>query len=114
YAKPGTKRTVVVLDFGMKNSILRELNKRNCNAIVLPYIASISEIMAFNPDGILLSNGPGDPLEMTTIAETVAELEKHVPIFGICMGHQIRSEEHTSELQSRFDLVCRLLLEKKK
>lgn len=89
YANPGTKRTVVVLDFGMKNSILRELNKRNCNAIVLPYNASISEIMVFNPDGILLSNGPGDPLEMATIAETVAELEKHVPIFGICMGHQI-------------------------
>ena len=89
YANPGTKRTVVVLDFGMKNSILRELNKRNYNAIVLPYNVSISEIMAFNPDGILLSNGPGDPLEMTTIAETVAELEKHVPIFGICMGHQI-------------------------
>ncbi|NMV53138.1 glutamine-hydrolyzing carbamoyl-phosphate synthase small subunit [Lactobacillus reuteri] len=89
YANPGTKRTVVVLDFGMKNSILRELNKRDCNAIVLPYNASISEIMAFNPDGILLSNGPGDPLEMTNAAATVAELEKHLPIFGICMGHQI-------------------------
>lgn len=89
YANPGIKRNVVVIDFGMKNSILRELNKRNCNVIVLPYNATTSEIMDLNPDGVLLSNGPGDPLEMTTAAATVAELEQHVPIFGICMGHQI-------------------------
>lgn len=89
YANPGVKRNIVVIDFGMKNSILRELNKRNCNVVVLPYYASVSEVLNLNPDGVLLSNGPGDPLDMTAAAETVAELEKHVPIFGICMGHQI-------------------------
>ena len=89
YANPGLKRNIIVIDFGMKNSILRELNKRNCNVTVLPYNATASEVMELNPDGVLLSNGPGDPTEMEAAAEMVAEIEQHIPVFGICMGHQI-------------------------
>lgn len=89
YANPGDGRNIVVIDFGMKNSILRELNKRHCNVTVLPYNVTASEVLNLNPDGVLLSNGPGDPLEMTGPAQMVAEIEQHVPVFGICMGHQI-------------------------
>lgn len=89
YANPGTARNVVVIDFGMKESILRELNKRNCNIVVLPYNVTASEVMNLNPDGVLLSNGPGDPGEMSAAAQMVATVEQQVPIFGICMGHQI-------------------------
>ena len=89
YPNPGTKRNIVVIDFGIKHSILRELAERECNVIVLPYTATAEEILNLKPDGILLSNGPGDPEEMTAAAKMVAEVEKHLPLFGICMGHQI-------------------------
>ena len=79
----------MVVDFGLKHSILQELAKRGCNTTVLPYSATAEEILNLHPDGVLLSNGPGDPQEMTAAAEMVAEVEKHVPIFGICMGHQV-------------------------
>lgn len=89
YPVPGSKRNIVVIDFGIKHSILRELAKRDCNCIVLPYTVTAKEVLALHPDGILLSNGPGDPKEMTAAAEMVREVEKHVPLFGICMGHQV-------------------------
>src|SRR5699024_3623744 len=60
-----------------------------CNCIVLPYTATAEEILNLNPDGVLLSNGPGNPEEMLTAAKMVQEVEKHVPLFGICMGHQV-------------------------
>ncbi len=56
--------------------------------IVLPYTATAEEILNLNPDGVLLSNGPGNPEEMLMAAKMVQEVEKHVPLFGICMGHQ--------------------------
>lgn len=89
YPNPGTKRNIVVVDFGAKHSILRELAKRDCNTIVVPYSTTAQEILNLHPDGVLLSNGPGNPEEMTAAAEMVAEIEKHLPVFGICMGHQI-------------------------
>ena len=89
YPNPGTKRNIVVVDFGIKHSILRELAKRDCNVIVLPYNATAKQILSLHADGVLLSNGPGDPLEMKGAAEMVAEVEQHLPVFGICMGHQI-------------------------
>ena len=89
YPNPGTKRNIVVIDFGIKHSILRELAERECNVIVLPYTATAEEILNLKPDGILLSNGPGDPEEMQAAAKMVAEVEKHLPLFGICMGHQV-------------------------
>lgn len=89
YVNPGLQRNVVVIDFGMKNSILRELNKRDCNVTVLPANVTARQVMDLHPDGVLLSNGPGDPSEMTSAAAMVAKIEQQVPVFGICMGHQV-------------------------
>lgn len=89
YPVPGSKRNVVVIDFGIKHSILRELAKRDCNCFVLPYTATAREVLNMHPDGVLLSNGPGDPLEMMDAAAMVREIEQVVPVFGICMGHQV-------------------------
>ncbi len=79
----------MVIDFGIKHSILRELAERDCNCIVLPYTATAQEVLNLHPDGVLLSNGPGDPEEMVEATKMVREVEKHVPLMGICMGHQV-------------------------
>lgn len=89
YPVPGSKYNVVVIDFGLKHSILKELSQRDCNCIVMPYDTPAQDILDLHPDGFLLSNGPGDPKEMSKAAKMVKEVEKHVPLFGICMGHQV-------------------------
>ena len=82
--------TVVALDFGVKRNILRRLASYGCKVIVVPANTPSEEILAHNPDGIFLSNGPGDPAAVTEgIATTKALLEAEKPTFGICMGHQI-------------------------
>lgn len=83
------RRRVVVLDCGVKYNILRNLEKRGCEVLVFPATTSHDEIMALRPDGLLLSNGPGDPAALPYIVETVEKLMGKVPIFGICLGHQI-------------------------
>ena len=83
------KFKVVVLDCGVKYNILRELLRYKCNVIVLPARASAKEILAARPDGVLLSNGPGDPAAVDYVVKTVASLIGRVPIFGICLGHQM-------------------------
>jgi carbamoyl-phosphate synthase small subunit len=80
---------VVVLDCGVKYNILRELAKRKCRAIVLPAQATAEEILSFKPDGLLLSNGPGDPAAVGYVVETTRKLIGKLPIFGICLGHQM-------------------------
>jgi carbamoyl-phosphate synthase small subunit len=82
-------RRVVVLDCGVKYNILRHLEARDCEVIVLPAAASAAEILACRPAGVLLSNGPGDPAALPFIVATVRALLGKVPIFGICLGHQI-------------------------
>ncbi|MBM6753988.1 glutamine-hydrolyzing carbamoyl-phosphate synthase small subunit [Lactobacillus alvi] len=89
YPNPGYQRNIVVVDFGIKQSILRELAKRDCNVVVVPYNTTAKQIENLHPDGILLSNGPGDPMEMISAIKMIAEVEKHYPVFGICMGHQL-------------------------
>ncbi len=85
-----TLLTVVALDFGIKRNILRRLASYGCRVIVVPADTPPDEIMKYNPDGIFLSNGPGDPAAVTEgIATTKALLTSQKPIFGICMGHQI-------------------------
>lgn len=85
-----SKLTVVALDFGVKRNILRRLASHGCRVIVVPADTSIEEIEKYNPDGIFLSNGPGDPAAVSEgIATTRKLLERDRPIFGICMGHQI-------------------------
>ncbi|MER3432270.1 MAG: carbamoyl phosphate synthase small subunit [Leptolyngbya sp. ERB_1_1] len=82
--------TVVALDFGVKRNILRRLASYGCRVIVVPVNTPPEEILKYNPDGIFLSNGPGDPAAVTEGIETTkALLEAQKPVFGICMGHQI-------------------------
>ena len=82
-------RRVVVLDCGVKYNILRNLEARGCQVIVLPAAATAAEILGLSPQGVLLSNGPGDPAALPYIVETVRSLLGKLPIFGICLGHQI-------------------------
>jgi len=83
------KFKVVVLDCGVKYNILRELLRYKCNVTVLPAQATSQEILAVHPDGVLLSNGPGDPSAVEYVVKTVSGLIGRVPIFGICLGHQM-------------------------
>ncbi|MDK6375869.1 MULTISPECIES: carbamoyl phosphate synthase small subunit [Aerococcus] len=92
YPIPGQGYRVIVMDFGLKHSILAELSKRNCQVTVVPYDTSLEEITALAPDGIVLSNGPGDPDDLPEALDTIRELEKRYPLFGICMGHQLFSK----------------------
>ncbi|WP_294342338.1 glutamine-hydrolyzing carbamoyl-phosphate synthase small subunit [uncultured Clostridium sp.] len=85
----GPGKTVAVLDYGIKNNILENLKVRGCNLKVYPYNTSAEEILKDNPDGIFLSNGPGDPEEVPEAIENVKKLIGKKPIFGICLGHQI-------------------------
>lgn len=89
YPLPGTGLRVVVLDFGLKHSILRELAKRNCACVILPHTASVEDILEHHPDGVLLSNGPGDPKDVPLAIDTIRVLLGQVPVFGICLGHQL-------------------------
>lgn len=85
-----TSIKVALLDFGVKKNIIRCLAERECYIKVFPHNTSATEIQAWNPDGIMLSNGPGDPSAMPKEIETVKELAKgDIPMFGICLGHQI-------------------------
>ncbi len=88
--KAGRGKKVVLWDFGAKANIRRELLKRGLEVQTVSAAASAQEILALNPDGIMLSNGPGDPAENVTIIEELKKiLEKKIPLFGICLGHQI-------------------------
>jgi carbamoyl-phosphate synthase small subunit len=86
----GEPLTVVAIDFGIKRNILRRLASYGCRVIVVPVDTPPEEILKYNPDGIFLSNGPGDPAAVSEgIATTKALLQQEKPVFGICMGHQI-------------------------
>ena len=80
---------VVVMDFGVKLNILRSLRDWGCEVIVLPASSSIESILSYRPDGILLSNGPGDPEGVPYAIKTVQKLIGKKPVFGICLGHQL-------------------------
>ncbi|MDU0810139.1 MAG: glutamine-hydrolyzing carbamoyl-phosphate synthase small subunit [Burkholderia sp.] len=88
--KVSSKYRVVAFDFGIKYNILRMLTKRKCHVTVLPAQSSAKEALSLSPDGIFLSNGPGDPEPCNyAISATKIFLERGIPIFGICFGHQI-------------------------
>jgi carbamoyl-phosphate synthase small subunit len=84
-----TKYRIVAYDFGIKNNILRCLASLNCQLIIVPAKTSAKKILELNPDGIFLSNGPGDPAAIEYAIENVKKLIGYKPIFGICLGHQI-------------------------
>jgi len=87
--KPDRKYKVVAFDYGIKQNILRLLRSHGCDVHVIPAKTSAKDVLAKKPDGIFLSNGPGDPAPVTYAIETVRGLLGKVPIFGICLGHQI-------------------------
>lgn len=90
YKVDNAKYKVVLMDYGYKHNIRRELNKRGCNVTVVPSTITAAEIAAMKPDGIMLSNGPGDPMENTGAITTLQELiPQKIPTFGICLGHQL-------------------------
>lgn len=90
YAPDVIKRRVVLWDFGAKHNIRRELVSRGCEVICLPQGTTAEEIAACEPDGVMLSNGPGDPEENVQVIEELRKLgEKRIPTFGICLGHQL-------------------------
>ena len=80
---------VVVLDYGVKSNILRSLRERNCDVVVLPATSTADSVLSYRPDGILLSNGPGDPEALTYAIDAIRKLLDKKPIFGICLGHQL-------------------------
>ncbi len=80
---------VVLMDFGAKKNIIRELNQHGCDVTAVPYNTTAEEILALKPDGIMLSNGPGDPADNTGVIAEIRKLFGVVPMFGICLGHQL-------------------------
>jgi carbamoyl-phosphate synthase small subunit len=83
------KHRVVAFDFGIKQNILRLLVDHNCQVNVVPAQTSAADVLAMNPDGVFLSNGPGDPEPMGYAVENIQKMIGRVPIFGICLGHQV-------------------------
>ncbi len=88
-ARDGREFHVVAIDYGMKWNILRHLRDLGCSVTVVPGNATAADVKALKPDGVFLSNGPGDPEPLTYAVETIRELLGQVPMFGICLGHQL-------------------------
>ena len=92
YARyPDPKYNVVAIDCGMKMNIVRSLGKCGCNVTIVPYDTDPEDIMFMKPDGIFISNGPGDPEDAAPVIETIRALRGKYPLFGICLGHQLIS-----------------------
>lgn len=91
YTIEGNGLHLAVIDFGIKRGILESLKKRGCKLTVFPAFASVEEILKVNPDGIFLSNGPGDPYYIPQVIENIKELVNLRPVVGICLGHQLLS-----------------------
>ncbi|MDQ0159159.1 carbamoyl phosphate synthase small subunit [Alkalibacillus salilacus] len=89
YVVPGRGYRVVLVDYGMKHGMLRELTERGCHVTVVPYDVTAQEVLQLEPDGVMLSNGPGDPKDVQEGIDLVQGLMGYVPIFGICLGHQL-------------------------
>ncbi|WP_091237055.1 carbamoyl phosphate synthase small subunit [Anaerobium acetethylicum] len=86
----GNGKKVALMDFGAKKNIAKSLNDRGCEVTIYPAATTAEEIIATNPDGIMLSNGPGDPQECTEIIKEIKKLyDSNIPIFAICLGHQL-------------------------
>jgi len=98
------KYKVAALDLGVKKNILRCLNERDCFVQVFPMGTSATEILKWKPNGIFISNGPGDPAAMPHVVDTVSELiESNLPVFGICLGHQIIAQANGIKTYKMFN-----------
>ena len=89
YPSPGRGKRVVVVDFGMKHNILRELNERDANVLVVPHTITSQELLQLMPDGVVLSNGPGNPVDVPHAIAMIQGILGKIPVFGICLGHQL-------------------------
>lgn len=89
YNSPGPKERIVLIDYGAKTGIVRELSQRGCDVVVVPQDTTAEQIRRLHPDGIQLSNGPGDPKDVPAAVQVLSELLGEYPIFGICLGHQL-------------------------
>jgi len=89
YSSPGEKERIVLVDFGSKSGILRELIKRGCDVVVVPHDTTAEQIRRLHPDGILLSNGPGNPKDVPYAVNMIREVLGEYPLMGICLGHQL-------------------------
>jgi carbamoyl-phosphate synthase small subunit len=89
YTIPGTGKHVAIVDYGIKSNIIRSFKQRNCKMTIFPAAASYEEILGVNPDLIFLSNGPGDPEDLTDAIKNLKQLIGKKPIVGICLGHQL-------------------------
>ena len=95
----GNGHKVALLDYGIKQNIVRSLLKRGCDVFVYPAWSKSEEILAIEPDGIMLSNGPGDPKDCLTEIETLKQLIGKKPIFGICLGHQLTALANNADTE---------------
>lgn len=86
---PGEGKRIVLMDFGYKKNILRSLLRRNCDVVVVPWNTSTEMIQSYRPEGVLLSNGPGNPKDVPEVLPVIRDLQKVYPMFSICMGHQL-------------------------
>ena len=87
---PGRGPRIAIVDFGVKSGIVRELVERNCEVVIVPYDTTGEDLMSLCPDGVVLSNGPGNPEDVQSVVPTVQGLmSRGVPLFGICLGHQL-------------------------
>lgn len=89
YPAESKRFTVALIDYGAKRSIIKELNARGCEVLSLPAFATAEEVLALSPDGVMLSNGPGDPSDNPSCIEELKKLLGKRPMFGICLGHQL-------------------------
>ncbi len=90
----GKGTRIALIDYGMKGGIVRELVKRNCEVHILPASASSEDVFAIEPEGIMVTNGPGDPSIPEYAHKTIREITGHKPIFAICLGHQLLAHAH--------------------
>lgn len=88
---PNRGKKVVLMDFGAKLGIVRELSKRGCDLIVVPWNTPAEKILSYHADGVMLTNGPGNPEDLPETIETIRQLIPHTVVFGICLGHQLIS-----------------------
>lgn len=95
----GNGYKIALLDYGLKQNIVRSLTKRGCEVHVYPATATAQEILSINPDGIMLSNGPGDPKDCQHQIDTIRQLVGKKPMFGICLGHQLTALAHNANTE---------------
>lgn len=89
YIVPGNGKRIVVINLGMKQSVLKELKTRDCHIIVVPYNCTLDQIKRFNPEGVIVSNGPGSPFVLEETMTLIKELSSQLPMLGIGLGHQL-------------------------